>query len=673
VTGTLPARPTSIHAELSGLAEAIKRAFSSDALLVQTRPPAGSEMLLALDGLEPDELAQTQPALALLRPALASAGELHLPRLAESDVPGAAELAEGGYGALLGVALALEGEALGELVVLRRRPGEIKNAEVIGAFGRQLAIALAHRRLRQRTASLAARLEQLEALDEVALSSVSLDELSAALHRCLEPIIGSRLTGLMVWDERRKVLQMVPGSFGADGQSAASYQIDPNDPHSNAARVFVTGRPYLSNHAAGDPGILQGYVRVFGIKRLLSLQLAVSGRPTGVLHLANKDTDFRVADLRRAERLTPRIAIAVELTRAVLQLRRKEQLEAVLSGVAVAIASGRNMLDFLPHALEGLARTLEAGMIALVPGDSDPIIHRPGADRDDLAAIVLEEAQGAPGIRAYVVGPKRAGDPGWAVYHTPIHVGRQRIGTLAALRLRSTAFTQDERLALGRVAHLAALGWASERYQRQRAELARLHERQRIADDLHDHVAQILFAAQLGLDQVLKRTDLDPDLEAALARSGALLIRGDTAIRTVINKLYQPVAGDFARRLTDTVTAIEEEFSLPVHLEVADQAADVAEGLPRTVGEALLKVVREALVNAAKHAGPCRATVRLDIGRNSAVRVRVVDDGVGSTSASVGGHGLASLRRNLESHGGRLRVRRGAAGGTTVTASVGAG
>ncbi|MCW3065779.1 MAG: hypothetical protein JWN32_2951, partial [Solirubrobacterales bacterium] len=34
------------------------------------------------------------------------------------------------------------------------------------------------------------------------------------------------------------------------------------------------------------------------------------------------------------------------------------------------------------------------------------------------------------------------------------------------------------------------------------------------------------------------------------------------------------------------------------------------------------------------------------------------------------GHGLSSLRRSLEAHGGRLRVRRGSAGGTTVTASV---
>jgi signal transduction histidine kinase len=666
----LSSRPAALHDELSGLAEAMRRAFTSDALLVRLLLPAGPETLLALDGLDEAELGRLEPALGELLPKLAERSSRHLPQLAYSQLPGAAQLAKQGYGALLGATLELEGEALGELVVLRRRPGLIENSGLIGAFGRQAAIALVHSRLRRRTESLTERLEQFQAFDQVALSSLSLDELSVALHRCLEPIVGARLTGVMVWDERRRVLQMVPGSFGADAQTAASYQVDPDDPHSNAARVFTTGRPYLSNNAAGDPGILQDYVRVFGIRRLLSLRLAAGGRPTGVLHLANRDTDFRVTDLRRIEELLPRIATTVELTRSALQLRRKEQLEAVLSGVAVAIASGRSILDYLPHALEGLVRTLDAGMIALVPENADPIVHRRGDEREGLAEILLEEAQGAPGVRAYVVGPKRAGDPGWAVYHTPVYVGRQRIGTLAALRLHSEAFTQDERLALGRVAHLAALGWASERYQRQRAELARLQERQRIADDLHDHVAQILFAAQLGLDETLKRSDLDQQLRSAVTRSRALLIRGDTAIREVIDELSQPAAGDFSRRLTDTVTAVEEEFSMPVHLSVAEPAAEAAALLTPTVAEVLLKVVREALVNAAKHAGPCRATVRLDIGRGHTVRVRVVDDGVGSTSAAGNGHGLSSLRRNLESHGGRLQVRRGTAGGTTVSATI---
>jgi signal transduction histidine kinase len=661
-----PAR-SAARADLGGLAEAIQRAFGVDAVLIGTRAPGDQAALAKPAGAD---LRAVRAAVRSLTPALAAAGELFLPRLSASELPGAQGLAALGYEALLGVALALEGAELGELVVLRREPGPIDNAELIGAFARQVAIALDHPGLRRRTASLTAQLEQLEALDQVALSSESFDQLTEALQLALEPIFGAELTGVMVWDENRKVLQMVSGSFGTDEETAASYQVDPAYPHSNAGRVFATGRPYLSNDAAGDPGILQSYVRAFRIRRLVSLQLAVSGRPTGVLHLANKPTDFRVEDLRRAERLIPRIATVVELTRAMLQLRRKEQLESVLSGAAVEIASGGGVLDFLPRALEGLGRTLEAGMIALVPEGSEPIVHRRDQDHPGLVAAVLAEAEEAPGARAYVVGPTGAGDPGRAVFHTPVNAGRQRIGTLSALRLRSESFSREERMALGRLANLAALGWASERYQRQRAELARLHERQRIADELHDQVAQILVAAQLGLDAILERSDLDPALTLALARARGLLVRGDTAIRTVIEQLDQPAATDFAGRLTEAVTAIEDEFAMPVHLEVGDRAAETAERLRRPVGDALVRVVRESLVNAAKHAGPCRATVTVELGRTGSLRVRIVDDGVGTTTGAGGGHGLVSVRRSIALHGGRLQVRRGRGGGTTVVASV---
>src|SRR6202022_2955938 len=99
-------------------------------------------------------------------------------------------------------------------------------------------------------------------------------------------------------------------------------------------------------------------------------------------------------------------------------------------------------------------------------------------------------------------------------------------GTLAALRVRGEPFSRDERHAMGRLANLAALAWASERYQQQRAELARLEERHRIADDLHDDVAQILFGAQLQLDQILEHGELDAAVVAGISRARGLLIRG---------------------------------------------------------------------------------------------------------------------------------------------------
>src|SRR5205085_1216417 len=102
---------------------------------------------------------------------------------------------------------------------------------------------------------------------------------------------------------------------------------------------------------------------------------------------------------------------------------------------------------------------------------------------------------------------------------------------------------------------------------------------------------------------------------------------------------------------------------------------------PRTVtadgAGALLAVVREALCNVAKHAAATRVIVTLAYSPE-AVEVVVQDDGRGlppgftlravGDSARADGFGLPSLQRRMQQLGGRLVVRPGPEGGTTVRA-----
>jgi GAF domain-containing protein len=142
--------------------------------------------------------------------------------------------------------------------------------------------------------------------------------------------------------------------------------------------------------------------------------------------------------------------------------------------VAVAIASGAAPGEILAPALGELCMTTEASVIAIVTDEASPIVARHGRCSNQLARSVLEEAGSDPGIRAYAVGPQQAGDPGWAAFYVPIMLGGQRMGTLAAGRSRGEPFAESERHALSRMANLAALAGAAQRYQQQRTELARL-------------------------------------------------------------------------------------------------------------------------------------------------------------------------------------------------------
>jgi signal transduction histidine kinase len=93
--------------------------------------------------------------------------------------------------------------------------------------------------------------------------------------------------------------------------------------------------------------------------------------------------------------------------------------------------------------------------------------------------------------------------------------------------------------------------------------------------------------------------------------------------------------------------------------------------LRRPSADALIKAAREALVNAAKHAGPCRIRVQLTVTGRDRLLLTVIDDGVGRVRARTErGHGLSAVRRVLDAQSGCLRVGIAASGGTKVTASL---
>lgn len=673
-----PTPPVTDAVALDELAAATQRALAADSVVISLashqRSESGERLLevAGVDGLTGRNLDDLRRGLTHLEAALEVGGRewVGIPFLAGTRVAGANIILSHGFASVLLAPVAADGERLGTIYAFKRAPAPFANEALIATFARQAGIALGYERLRSGEVPASRHEQKLAALDELVLSAHNFAELSRAIEAAVTPFFGAEKTGIMVWDEPREVLQMVGGSFGVSREVALSCQIKVLDPASNSARVFTTGRGYFCNEARKDPGIMQQYVKAFGIRKLLSTPLILAGRPIGVLHVANPAADFTVADLQQAAALTPRIAGAVEAARTLFRLRRQGRLEEILSSVAVAVASGESVADFLRPALKDVGQAVEATFLAMVPDGGEPAIWRHGAS--PLEQVVLEEVRRKPGMRAYVVGPEKAGDPGWAVFYAPVHLGRQRVGTLAALRTRGEPFARDERRALVRLAGLAALSFATERYQQQRAELARLQERQRIADDLHDDVAQILFAAQLNLDAIAERQADDDPAAPGVERALGLLVRADTTIRKVIDRLSNPASSEFDQRLAAVVASVEQEFSVAIHMQLSPPAVAAANGLRRSAADALIKSAREALVNAAKHAGPCRIRILLTLTDRGRLLVTVMDDGVGTARRARAdrGHGLTALRRTLDEHGGCLRVGRGPSGGTKVTASV---
>jgi signal transduction histidine kinase len=571
-----------------------------------------------------------------------------------------------GYRGLLRAAAPLDDGREVHLIALRRDRGGFENPRLVEALVRHVALAATPARVNRARAAIAG-----DAVTARMLGAADMPDLMGALGAELERAVGCARVGVFLWDERAALLQLAPGSFGVTEQATASIPHAAVDWASCAARVFATGHPYLANEAGSDPGVLREYVAHLGLRRLLSVPLAVDGRRVGVLQLADKPAPFSAADVDLAVALAPAIARALHCSRARFGLARRQRLEELISSVAVDIASGRSLQDFLGPVLDDMCGAIAASALALVPAAGDPVIWRRGESHEGLERILLADAGHASTMRAHVAGPRRPGGSGWAALHVPILMHGERAGTVSALRPRGEPFGREERRAVARLASLIALGWATERYQRERADAARMQERQQIGEELHDHTAQLLFAARLTLEALRERADLPPAAGKDLERAHDLITRSDAAVRELIDRSAQEQPGGLGERLGEVVGGVEDEFRRPVQLQISAPAAQAARSLTPHAENMLARVAREALVNAAKHAGPCQLAVHVTLTCRRRLMLSVTDDGIGTSGGgSSRGFGLASARRAVRRHGGSLRVHSGSAGGTRVAVSL---
>jgi signal transduction histidine kinase len=187
-------------------------------------------------------------------------------------------------------------------------------------------------------------------------------------------------------------------------------------------------------------------------------------------------------------------------------------------------------------------------------------------------------------------------------------------------------------------------------------------DRDRIAQDLHDHVIQRLFAAGLSLQSVVPRI---PDPEARRRIRGVVAQLDETVgdIRTAIFDLHTSDEGghqdSLRRRILDTVT---DTAGGDIHPTVRMSGA-VDTLVTGELAADVDAVAREAVSNAARHAGATHVTVTLDV--TDEVVLEVVDDGRG-IDVRAARSGLRNLADRAQRRRGECHVAALPDGGTRL-------
>jgi signal transduction histidine kinase len=244
----------------------------------------------------------------------------------------------------------------------------------------------------------------------------------------------------------------------------------------------------------------------------------------------------------------------------------------------------------------------------------------------------------------------------------PLAAGSDELGLLVLGLLPGTGSGSSSRERLGEIAEFAqqsGLALLAGRAQRDRASMALMGDRERIARDMHDHVIQRLFATGLSL-QSASRMAQSQVVRGRLEEAVDDLDVAIREIRSAIFELHRPALSSARRELDTLVSSFAGGMAEPPSLALTGSL----DALTPAQFADVTAVVAEGLSNVARHAGATHAWVRVDV--TDEVTIEIEDDGVG-VAPGAARSGLVNLATRAEGWGGTFSLGQRDPSGSVVT------
>jgi len=273
---------------------------------------------------------------------------------------------------------------------------------------------------------------------------------------------------------------------------------------------------------------------------------------------------------------------------------------------------------------------------------------------------------------------KREGD----VIRYPLIYQGETVGQLiAGPRGYGESFSQADRRLLESIALQAGSAVYSvqitDALQRSRQQLVttREEERRRLRRDLHDGLGATLAGLNLEAGVLRRSIRRDPEkAEAVVDEFRKDLRAAIDDIRHLVYELRPPTLDQLGlveavRNQASQCSWLEGQGGTVLQVKV--ETPEALPPLPAAVEVAAYRIVQEALTNVVNHAQAQRCVVRLELFAD-ALKVEVVDDGVGLTNSRQQNHGLGllSMRERAEELGGTCLIEPGSLSGTRIIASL---
>lgn len=270
-------------------------------------------------------------------------------------------------------------------------------------------------------------------------------------------------------------------------------------------------------------------------------------------------------------------------------------------------------------------------------------------------------------------GPLLAAEGVESAVFLPLKSRGRILGSLVLGSRQRREFTAAELELLDAAAAQLAVAFDNYRLYARLRDEAVAEERQRLAAEIHDSLAQTIAIIGQRVKQLPKVLAGDRQEAAQFIENLERVVnQGHREVRQAIFDLKSPVG--LGSSFIDSLREYLEEFAMihriPVELVHPPGIEFV---VPLQVEVQLSRIIQEALNNVRRHSGASRAWVKFDRRGTGFMAITIQDDGTGfdpSARRAKGHYGLQIMQERAKAIGGILTVRSRPGGGTAVELEI---
>jgi len=259
-------------------------------------------------------------------------------------------------------------------------------------------------------------------------------------------------------------------------------------------------------------------------------------------------------------------------------------------------------------------------------------------------------------------------------YHAsiPLYAGDEKLGVMNVASPDWRSLSSEDLQLLYTIGDLLSIAVERARLFARSTQLGAVEERNRLAREIHDTIAQGLTATTLQLESADALLDTGSSTERArepLRRALSLTQSNlEEARRSVLDLRAAPLEG---HSLSEALQALVNGWETETGVPVLFQAVNGSRPLPPRVEVALYRICQEALTNVARHAEARRVTVRL-VATPEQVQLTIEDDGLGldASDTAEDRYGLVGMNERARMLGGALDLSTSPGAGTRVRVTV---